>query len=64
MAGASNSCYAFDGLASGQYKYKSAKTSLTDKTCKCIMWEGNEGDEYRMTRIFGSHFNLVVWQIV
>ena len=46
MAGASTSVYAFSSVVSGQYKYKSARTSLTDKTCKCIMWEGNKCNEY------------------
>ena len=46
MKGASTGVYAFDSVVSGQYKYKSAWTSLTDKMCKCIMWEGNKSDEY------------------
>ena len=46
MVGASTSGYAFDIVVSGQYKYKSAWTSLTDETCKCIMWEGNECNKY------------------
>ena len=46
VAGASSSVYAFDSVISGHYKYKSTWTSLTDKMCKCNMWEGNEGDKY------------------
>ena len=46
MAGASTSVYAFSRVVSGQDKYKSAWISLTDKTSKCIMWEGNEDNKY------------------
>ena len=34
MAGASTIVYAFSSVVSGQYEYKSASTSLTDKMCK------------------------------
>ena len=40
------SVYAFNSVVSSQYEYKSTWNSLTEKTCKCIMWEGNECDEY------------------
>ena len=36
MAGASTSVYDFDSVVRGQHIYKSAWTSLTDKTRKCI----------------------------
>ena len=43
-AGASTGVYEFGSVVSGQYAYKSAWTSLTDKY---IMWEnGNKCDEY------------------
>ena len=38
MVGAITSSYAFDSVVSGQNKYKSIWTALTDKTCKCTMW--------------------------
>ena len=43
---ASTSVYEFDNVVRGQHVYKSAWTSLTDKTCKCILWEDNEHDKY------------------
>ena len=46
MAGASTIAYAFSSVVSGQYEYKSAWSSLTDKTCKCMMWEGNKCNKY------------------
>ena len=46
MAGASTSVYTFSSVVSGKYEYKSAWISLTDKTCKCIMWEGNKCNKY------------------
>ena len=46
MAGTSTSVYASDSVVSGQYEYKIAWTSLIDKTCRFIMWEGNEYNEY------------------
>ena len=46
MAGARTSVHTFSIVVSGQYEYKSAWTSLTDKTCKCIMWEGNKCNKY------------------
>ena len=46
MAGASTSVYTFSSVVSAQYEYKSAWTSLTDKTYKCIMWEGNKCNKY------------------
>ena len=46
MACASTSVYTFSSVVSGQYEYKSAWTSLTDKTCKCTMWEGNKCNKY------------------
>ena len=46
MAGANTSVYTFSSVVSGQYEYKSAWTSLTDKTCKCIMWEVNKCNKY------------------
>ena len=46
MAGASTSVYTFISVVSGQYEYKSAWTSLTDKTYKCIVWEENKCSKY------------------
>ena len=46
MAGANTIAYAFSSVVSDQYKYNCAWTSLTDKTCKSIMWEGNKCNEY------------------
>ena len=39
MAGASTSVYEFYSMVRGQHIYKSAWTSLTDRTSKCILWE-------------------------
>ena len=51
MAGASTSVYKFNNVVRYQYVYKSLWTTLTDKTCKCIMWEdNNKHNEY--TAIF------------
>ena len=46
MVAASTIAYAFSSVVSDQYKYNYAWTSLTDKTCKCVMWEGNKCNEY------------------
>ena len=46
MAGASTSDYTFSSVVSNQYEYKSVWTSLTDKTCKSNMWEGNKCNKY------------------
>ena len=46
MAGASTITYAFSSVVSDQYKYNCVWTSLTDKTCKCIMWEENKCNKY------------------
>ena len=46
MASTSTSVYGLDSVVSGQYDYKSAWTSLIDKSCKCTMWEGDECNEY------------------
>ena len=46
MEGAITSVHAFNSVVSGQYEYKSSWTSLIDKTCKCVMWEG------KMQRIY------------
>ena len=43
MAGANTSVYTFTNVVSGQYEYKSAWTSLTDKTCQ---WEGTKCNKY------------------
>ena len=47
MAGASTSVYEFDNVVRSQHVYKSAWTTLTDKTRKCILQENNECDKYR-----------------
>ena len=36
------SVYEFDNMVRGQHVYKSAWTSLTDKTSKCILREDNK----------------------
>ena len=46
MAGASISIYEFDSVVRGQHVNKSAWTPLTDKTCKCILWEDYKRDKY------------------
>ena len=46
MAGASTSVYEFDSVVRAYHVYKSARTPLTDKTRKCILWEDNKRDKY------------------
>ena len=46
MAGASTSVYEFNSVVRCQHIYKSIWTLLTDKTCKCVMWEDNKHDKY------------------
>ena len=46
IAGASTSVYEFDSEVRSQHVHKSAWTPLTDKMCKCILWEDNKHDKY------------------
>ena len=55
MAGASTSVYEFDNVVRGQHVYKSAWTSLTDKTRKCILQEDNEHDKYAVNNRLYQH---------
>ena len=57
MAGASTSVYEFDNVGRGQHVYKSAWTPLTDKRCKCLLWEDNERDQYAVNNRLYQHPN-------
>ena len=46
MVSASSSIYKFDNMVRGQHVYKNAWTPLTDKTCKCILWEDKKYAKY------------------
>ena len=55
MAGASTSVCKFDNVVRGQHIHKSARTPLTDKMSKCILWEDNECDKYAVNNQLYQH---------
>ena len=55
MASANTNVYEFDNVVRGQHIYKSAWTPLTDKTCKCILWEDNEHVKYAVNNQLYQH---------